>query len=176
MSPCLPRQFIPSPAEPGPAKWHTSEYPPASTSGFSGHFSLWFRVSLWPLARGPSIVGTPSHPSHTGARQTVRLPPGWASAYLTGRAIPATRVPTKMTGSHRAGINWPAKHTSTVSSGVSPNGVRSLYHRESAQMMCAHPAVGHPYGWDGLTCQTCVHCVVGHPLGWPKLVNQIGPD
>lgn len=132
-------------------------------------------MSLWPLARGPSIIGTPSHPSHTGAGQYDWLPPGWVITCLTSQAIPATRVPAKMTGTHRAGLNWPTKQTSTVSSGVSPDDERPLYHRESAQMTCAHPAVGHPCGWTGLACQTCVHPTVGHPCGWPKLVFQMGP-
>lgn len=150
MSLFLSRQFIPSPAEPGPAKWHTSEYTPASTSGFSPH----------PFALIPCVTLTPSPGS----------PP-----LLEHQAIPATRVPAKMTGTHRAGLNWPAKHTSTVSSGVSPDDVRSLYHRESAQMMCLHPAVGRLHSWNGLTCQTCVHPAAGHLLGWPKLVYQMGP-
>lgn len=137
MSLFLSRQFIPSPAEPGPAKWHTSEYPPASASRFSGHFSLQFRTSLWPLARGPLL--------------------------LEHQAIPATRVPTILTGAHRAGLNWLAKQTSTVSSGVSPDDELPLYHRESAQMMCVHSAVGRPCGWDGLTGQTCAHPAIGHP-------------
>lgn len=128
MSLFLPRQFIPNPAEPGPAKWHTSEYPHAAASLFSGHLSFQFCVSLWPLARAPLL--------------------------LEHQAVPATRVPTKMTGSHRAGLNWPTKQASTVSSGVSPNDEPLLCHRESAQMMRLHPAVGHPCGWAGLTCQT----------------------
>lgn len=137
MSLFLSRPFIPSPAEPGLAKWHTSEYPLASTSRFSGHPSFQFRISLWPLAWGPLL--------------------------LEHQAIPAIRVLTKMTGFHRAGLNWLAKQASTVSSGVSPDDERPLYHRESAQMTCALQLGGHPCGWDGLTCQTCVHTTVGHP-------------
>lgn len=106
-------------------------------------------MSLWPPAQGPLL--------------------------LEHQAIPATRVPTKMTGSHRAGLNWPAKQASTVSSGVSPNDERPRYHRESAQMMCALRLGGHLCGWDGLICQTCVHPAVGHPFGGPTLVFQIGP-
>ena len=149
MSPYLPKQFIPGPAGPGLAKWHTSEYPPASASRISGHFSFQFRISLWPLARGPLL--------------------------LEHQAIPATRVPTKMTG-----LNWPAKHASTVSSGVSPNDVRLTARRapvwlgwldlSNMRLLCCRAPVGLAYigipNWPPPYCRAPVW------PGWLDLSNM----
>lgn len=179
MSLFLSKQFIPSPAEPGPAKWHTSEYPRAATSRISCIRSLQFRISLWPLARGPSIVGTPSHPSHTGADQNDRLPPGGLKlAYQTCF--------------HCIIGSQPKWWASIVSSGVSPNDVHLTARRapvrlgwldlSNMRLPCCRAPVGlayigipnrpwpkytapvwlvgldlsnwHPCGWYGLTCQT----------------------
>lgn len=143
MSWFLSRQFIPGPAESGLAKWHTSEYPLASAFGFSGHFSLKFRVSLWPLAWGPLL--------------------------LEHQACPATRVPTKLYSTHWAGINWLAKHTPTVSSG----SARMTYIRSTIVRPCGwasltgqtyvHCVFRHLCGRAGLTGQTGT-CVAG--LHW----------
>lgn len=130
MSLFLSRQFYTQSSGAGPSEMVYQWI--SSCRGFPIFRTLFIPIPYITLAPspGPSIVGTPSHPSHTGADQNDRLPPGqtnfhciigsqpkwWASIVSSGVSPNDVRL-TARPAPARLGWPWLVKHASTPPSG-----------------------------------------------------------